>query len=275
MSSMKKPTQILNYLYLGGKSDAKAKDVLNELNIKYILNCTPQRTDDPEFGCPNFYQKEKSFVYKRIPIFDNKGEDILTYMDAAFRFIEEGRHYGNVLVHCHKGVSRSASFVIGYLMRKNEFTFTEALDFVKMARPIVQPNEAFVEQLSTYLISSTADETINGAGAGSSSNLSEYVGVDNGPACMPSQLLVTDIPCVESEAGHDRNTSERGDEQVGLTTSESEYINEENSAASSGADVSNSSNELVSNRESSREADAVVGDGVPAAKKLKASHDSI
>jgi protein-tyrosine phosphatase len=150
MLNAKKPTQILSYLFLGGKSDAKSKESLLELNIKYILNCTPQRVDDPEFGCPNFFQKDKTFIYKRIPIFDNKGEDILPHLDSAFKFIEEGRHYGNVLVHCHKGVSRSASFVIGYLMRKSEFTFDEALSFVQSVRPVVQPNEAFIIQLQSY-----------------------------------------------------------------------------------------------------------------------------
>lgn len=84
----KKPSQILSYLYLGGKSDAKSKDTLLSLNIKYILNCTPARTADPECGCPNFYQKEKLFHYLRIPIFDNIGEDLITHMDAAFKFIE-------------------------------------------------------------------------------------------------------------------------------------------------------------------------------------------
>ena len=63
--------------------------------------------------CPNFFEKEKHFTYKRIPIFDNRGEDLLAHMDAVYNFIEQGRHYGAVLVHCHKGVSRSTSFVIG------------------------------------------------------------------------------------------------------------------------------------------------------------------
>lgn len=129
------------------------------MKVKYILNCTPTRSQDNEAGCPNFYEKEKSFVYKRIPIFDNKGEDILSHMTTAFNFIEEGKHYGNVLVHCHKGVSRSASFIIGYLMRKNEFTLEEALAHVQSCRPIVQPNSAFLEQLATYKPNEPSDNS--------------------------------------------------------------------------------------------------------------------
>jgi len=152
---------VLGYLYIGGKSDAKDKAKLQKMGIKYILNCTPPRTLDRENGCPNFYEKEKSFVYKRISIFDNKGEDILSHLETAYNFIEEGKHYGKVLVHCHKGVSRSASFVIGYLMKKNEFTFDEALAHVQSCRPVVQPNTSFLQQLRTYQPNGNAQQVEN------------------------------------------------------------------------------------------------------------------
>lgn len=152
MSESKGPSKILGYLYLGGKQDAKAKSLLQQLKIKYILNVTPPRSVDPESGCPSFFEKEKSFVYSRIPVFDNRGEDLLQYMDQSFRFIEEGKHYGGVLVHCHKGVSRSSTFVIGYLMKNNEMSLDEALDFVKSIRPIIMPNLAFMAQLEAYEI---------------------------------------------------------------------------------------------------------------------------
>ena len=83
MADCEKPTQILKYLYIGGSKNAKDKKLLRELNIKYILNCTPKRSSDPEAGCPNYYEKEKLFVYKRIPIFDNKGEDMIQHMETA------------------------------------------------------------------------------------------------------------------------------------------------------------------------------------------------
>jgi Dual specificity phosphatase, catalytic domain len=152
-----KPSKILGYLYLGGKQDAKAKSLLQTLKIRYILNVTPPRSMDPESGCPSFFEKEGSFVYKRIPVFDNRGEDLLQYMEQSYRFIEEGKHYGGVLVHCHKGISRSSSFVIGYLMKKNGMSLDEALEYVKSIRPIVMPNLAFIAQLKAYEISLAKD----------------------------------------------------------------------------------------------------------------------
>jgi protein-tyrosine phosphatase len=144
------PTQILSYLYIGNKLDAKDTKTLQSLNIKYILNCTPRRSDDKENGCPNYFEKEKLFTYKRIPIFDNRAENLIPHIDTALKFIEESRHYGNILVHCHKGISRSVSIVIGYLMLKNELDYDEALSFIQMFRPIAKPNESFEEQLRLF-----------------------------------------------------------------------------------------------------------------------------
>lgn len=49
------------------------------------------RSLDPEAGCPNFFEGRAPppFTYKRIPIFDNRGEDILQYMESAIAFIEQ------------------------------------------------------------------------------------------------------------------------------------------------------------------------------------------
>jgi protein-tyrosine phosphatase len=52
-----------------------------------------------------------------------------------------------VLVHCAAGVSRSASFVIAYIMKSRKIGFDEAYTFVKSKRPIITPNSGFVKQL--------------------------------------------------------------------------------------------------------------------------------
>lgn len=53
---------------------------------------------------------------------------------------------GRVLVHCHVGVSRSATLVLAYLMLKQKLTLVEAIHVVKDNRGVV-PNRGFLRQL--------------------------------------------------------------------------------------------------------------------------------
>lgn len=53
-------------------------------------------------------------------------------------------------MHCHAGVSRSATVMIAYLMTKNQWSYEESLTFLKSKRKWVKPNPGFVEQLKAY-----------------------------------------------------------------------------------------------------------------------------
>lgn len=48
----------------------------------------------------------------------------------------EDRNESDIIyIHCYAGVSRSASLVISYLMKKEQKTFVEAFYEVKLLRP--------------------------------------------------------------------------------------------------------------------------------------------
>ncbi|PHJ22263.1 dual specificity catalytic domain-containing protein [Cystoisospora suis] len=54
--------------------------------------------------------------------------------------------HGNVLVHCAKGISRSASFVICYLMYRRCWSYNDSFTYIRRKRPIY-PNVGFQIQL--------------------------------------------------------------------------------------------------------------------------------
>ncbi|CAC9502421.1 putative putative dual-specificity protein phosphatase [Leishmania infantum JPCM5] len=56
-----------------------------------------------------------------------------------------------VAVHCMVGVSRSASVVVAYLIKKYGLSQDDAISLIRCTRPVVQPNPGFQRQLSMWM----------------------------------------------------------------------------------------------------------------------------
>lgn len=65
-------------------------------------------------------------------------------------FIEAGLDNGGVLVHCFGGKSRSPAFIAAYLMSSYHYTFDQAYEIIKTARPSADINIGFECQLRAY-----------------------------------------------------------------------------------------------------------------------------
>lgn len=86
-------------------------------------------------------------TWKGIYIQDQPNANISRFFDESYEFIESSRT--GVLVHCRFGVSRSATIVIAYLMRKFDVPFDAAYNFVRSKR-FIQPNDGFTRELMSY-----------------------------------------------------------------------------------------------------------------------------
>lgn len=129
--------KVTENLFIGNFRGARDKELLLEHGITHILICS----DDLE----KCYVDE--YVYHKIEVVDVPHTDLTKFFKTAIDFIESGT---KVLVHCFAGMSRSATFVIAYLMVKNKWSFEIALKFLKEKRPIVDPNKGFRVQLRKF-----------------------------------------------------------------------------------------------------------------------------
>jgi dual specificity MAP kinase phosphatase len=135
------PSKIIDNLYLGDEFDSQNRESFSALNIKAVINVTPD--------LPNSFEDE-GVVYLRLPITDSMNEDISKFFQTTWEFIETHIKNGSVLVHCRAGISRSATIVIAYLMKKQRTDCHSTLEFVRNSRPRVEPNFGFEIQLFQY-----------------------------------------------------------------------------------------------------------------------------
>lgn len=133
-------SRVLEHLYISGEKQAHDRQWLQEHNIGHIVNCAMEiRSKFPT-----------NFRYLNLNMDDVPGEDISRHFQRSFEFIEDAREHGKAtLVHCAMGISRSATIVLYYLMRKFNLTYEEAFDYLSNKRNIVWPNRGFRHVLKT------------------------------------------------------------------------------------------------------------------------------
>jgi len=137
--------KILDHLYIGNIYAALNNDIINEHNITVVMNCSVSIPFD------------ESIKYKyRLSILDNETDEEIEkmtlgmdkYIDIIHTHIQNNE---NVLVHCKAGVQRSATIVVGYLMKYLGFELTEAIKTLKNIRPcVMQSYPHFISSLNEY-----------------------------------------------------------------------------------------------------------------------------
>lgn len=159
-------TQNNSKIYLGNYKDAVLKCYREELNISVIINCAYGFAPDPASTCfeksdivclnnKEEYDKFKlpeGLITLRLKAFDDDYQELDTHFLYVIQFInkclEDNR---NILIHCHRGISRSATIVIAYLINYEPIKKVNVvLDELKSKRHIVNPNKNFLKQLEKF-----------------------------------------------------------------------------------------------------------------------------
>lgn len=159
-------------LLLGDIDDALDLVRLRAAGVTHIINCAarplPPEGEEDTIDSTHPHLRLRKLDAPGLDHYTSRGVELAGYLafaaadsptyrmadhfDEACRFIDEARAQQGggprrVLVHCQAGVSRSASVVLCYLMRNNEWTLRQAIEHVWQTRPFVLPNAGFFEQL--------------------------------------------------------------------------------------------------------------------------------
>ena len=130
--------EIQDGLFLGNSAASESPAWQTSHGITHILSVIPHQLPPVPSNIEQLQVKVR----------DSQMSLIAVHFDRAIEFIETALNSdGRVLVHCWRGVSRSATIVIAYIMRTRRLQYDAALALVKGRRSCVDPNPGFQTQL--------------------------------------------------------------------------------------------------------------------------------
>lgn len=133
-------------VYMGDNTVVKNKEQLRNLGITHMLNCS-QGNGSRETDTDARFYRDAGIKFLGIKAVDQPTYNMMSHFKTTTEFIDKAlKTGGKVFVHCFKGVSRSATIVLAFLMLYRETTLWEAVKQVRAHRKI-HPNDGFIRQL--------------------------------------------------------------------------------------------------------------------------------
>jgi len=138
--------------FLGDSRIAMNRTELKKLGITHVLN-SAKGAKFSQINTNQAFYNSCGIKFMGVDLLDVETCKIEAYfasatqfMDKALRDIGGNNGSGKVLVHCFMGVSRSATFVLAYLMLHRRMRLEEAFKLVLKKRRIL-PNDGFLAKL--------------------------------------------------------------------------------------------------------------------------------
>jgi len=133
--------EVFPNVFVGDVYAAHNTSELKKRNFTHIVNMacgvTPAFPDE--------------FTYLHIPILDCASENIQDHFHKTSAFIHNAlERGGKVLIHCLKGISRSATIAAAFVIKEHSMTPTETVNILRKFRPCIKPNYSFMMQLEWY-----------------------------------------------------------------------------------------------------------------------------
>ncbi len=126
---------VIPRLLIGTNADAADLPALLAAGVSHIVNCAAELPD----------HHPGRFEYLRINLTD-PDDSFRKHIPDICGFIEAGRQFGNVIVHCNGAISRSPAVVLSYLCYRGQ-TLHDAAEHLSTVLP-TRPNEAFLYQIA-------------------------------------------------------------------------------------------------------------------------------
>lgn len=105
---------------------------------------------NPEIEHLHLYPRD-TIHQLQIAIYDHPRSDLYSVFKRTNKFIKDALQRGeNILIHCHAGVSRSATITTAYIMSSQNLSYNEAYKIVKSMRRKVNVNPGFEQQLIKF-----------------------------------------------------------------------------------------------------------------------------
>jgi hypothetical protein len=134
------------HVFISGWRRACDRDFLRKHRITKIVRLAPPAGEDAGDAAPEEWIPGVGYLV--VPAEDRPDFDLRQFFIPCVRFIRAAVAADErVLVHCHAGVSRSATIVLLYLMLDRGHTLVEALLHLRGVRPQVRPNQGFLRHL--------------------------------------------------------------------------------------------------------------------------------